>query len=118
MSRDRGVRLQNALADYLRQWWPLAESTGSGRHGTDVTNTPGVVWECKTAAEFLPARFCRQAQAAAGSTGAVPVTVYFPPGFGAGSTGSVLAIMPLERMMGLLCEAGYAVAPEPEEAVP
>ncbi len=103
MSHDRGLRLQNALAAYLSHWWPLAESAGAGRNGTDVTNTPGVVWESKTAREFKPAAFVRQARAAAG--GALPVVVYWPDGCGAGSAASALAIMPLGRLMEIL-EAG------------
>jgi hypothetical protein len=62
VSRDRGVRLQNALAAYLRQWWPSAESAGSGRPGSDVLGTPGIVWENKTPREFRPWEWTRQAQ--------------------------------------------------------
>jgi hypothetical protein len=108
VSRDRGVRLQNSLAAYLRSWWPLAESAGSGRNGTDVLNTPGIVWENKTAREFRPAEFVRQAvQCAARSAGEVPVTVYYPDGCGGQVTADVLAIVPLRVMVGLLIDAGY-----------
>lgn len=106
MSHDRGLRLQNALAAYLRHWWPLAESAGAGRNGTDVTNTPGVVWESKTAREFKPTQFVKQAKAAA-HNGALPVVVYFPDGCGEKATDVALAIVPLGRMMHLLREAGY-----------
>lgn len=63
MSRDRGTRLQNALAEYLRNWWPGAESAGSGRQGRDVLHTPGVWWENKTGADgqHRPGQFMRQA---------------------------------------------------------
>jgi hypothetical protein len=104
VSHDRGLRLQNALAAYLRRWWPLAESAGAGRNGTDVTNTPGIVWESKTAREFKPTSFVTQAKAAA-RNGARPVVVYFPDGCGEKATDVALAILPLGRLMEVL-EAG------------
>jgi hypothetical protein len=107
MSHDRGLRLQNALAAYLRHWWPLAESAGAGRNGTDVTNTPGVVWESKTAREFKPTMFVRQARAAAASSDALPVVVYWPDGCGASSADATLAILPLANLMRILEEAQY-----------
>jgi hypothetical protein len=105
VSHDRGLRLQNALAAYLRHWWPLAESAGAGRNGTDVTNTPGVVWESKTAREFKPTMFVRQAKASAGR--ALPVVVYWPDGCGDKSAPDALAILPLRCLMLLLEEAEY-----------
>lgn len=120
MSRVRGVALQLALARYLAQWWPSAESAGSGRQGTDILGTPGVVWECKTAREFRPLEWCKQAQGHAlcncaqmcapgcdGDTGDVAVTVYIPNGIGAKGMGSAIAMMPLDEMVRLLGKAGY-----------
>jgi hypothetical protein len=125
VTRARGNRLQNALAAYLAAWWPHAESAGAGRNGTDVLGTPGVVWECKTAAEFKrdfrPAQWVAQAKMHAlcrcnpichpgcdGATGNVPVVVYFPPGIGEANTGNTLAIVPMHVLMQLLTQAGYA----------
>jgi hypothetical protein len=107
MSRDRGIRLQNALARYLTQWWPSAESAGSGRSGTDILGTPGVVWECKTARQFTPAEWCRQARTHISLTAQAAITVYIPDGLGEKSMGVAIAMMPLEEMVGLLWEAGY-----------
>jgi hypothetical protein len=107
VSHDRGLRLQNALAAYLRAWWPLAESAGAGRNGTDVTNTPGIVWESKTAREFKPTMFVRQAKLASTGSRALPVVVYWPDGCGAKSAGEALAILPLAELMKVLEEAGY-----------
>jgi hypothetical protein len=101
MSRVRGVALQLALARYLAQWWPAAESAGSGRNGTDITGTPGVVWECKTAREFRPLEWCRQASGH-GMTGDIPVTVYIPNGIGEKGIGQAIAMMPLREMISLL----------------
>jgi|SRR5215469_513845 len=115
MSRARGVALQLALARYLTAWWPHAESAGSGRNGTDITGTPGIVWECKTAREFRPLAWCRQARGHAKTgalAGAVPVTVYFPDGIGEANSGSAIAMMPLDQMISLLVMAGYGTERE------
>jgi hypothetical protein len=133
VSRARGNVLQNALAAYLTRWWPHAESAGAGRNGTDVLGTPGVVWECKTAADFKrdfrPAQWVKQSQSHAAfdadweetATGDIvpplPVVVYFPPGIGAQNTANTMAIVPMHVLMRLLTEAEYTPAPQ-ETAAP
>lgn len=110
MSDARGRALQNALAVYLGQWWEHAESVGSGRQGTDIKGTPGVVWECKTARrfkeDFKPTMWVAQSKGH-GDGDDVPVSVYFPNGVGAASVAHALAIMPMHVLMQLLKEAGY-----------
>ena len=112
MSRARGNALPNALARYLRPWWPHAEATGSGRNGKDITGTPGVAWEVKTAddfkASFKPTIWIKQAKDNAGKD--VPVVVYYPRGLGDAHTGQALAIVTVDTIMELL-ECG-AFAPE------
>jgi hypothetical protein len=123
VTRARGNRLQNALAAYLIHWWPSAESVGSGRNGTDVLGTPGVVWEVKTAVDFKrdfrPLEWIAQAKSHAllrampnGAPYPVPVVVYFPSGIGEQNTANTLAIVPLHVLMRVLEEAGYAPAAE------
>jgi hypothetical protein len=123
MSDPRGRALQNALANYLTQWFPHAESAGAGRQGTDVLGTPGVVWECKTARNFKdgfrPKEGVEQSKRhilahdllLAPDNGRfkppLPVTVYFPNGTGIAKTEHALGIMPLHVLMQLLKEAGY-----------
>lgn len=116
MTRDRGNRLQNALARYLTTWWPHAESAGAGRNGTDVLGTPGVAWECKTATDFKrdfkPTQWVRQSLGhdVAGIWGPkdpVPIVVYFPSGIGEQNTAHALAILPLHVLMRLLTEGKY-----------
>lgn len=110
MTDARGRLLQNALAEYLRAWWPSAESTGAGRQGSDVTGTPGVAWECKTvrdfARDFTPTSWINQVRRYA--DGALPLVVCFPGRIGAGRTGNAVVCVPLDVMMDLLVEAGYA----------
>ncbi len=121
MSRDRGVRLQNALAAYLRTWWPAAESAGSGRNGRDVLHTPGVWFENKATAdgEHRPGQFMRQAVKGAESAHCnsgfapcncvpdLPVVVWWPPGVGAERPENAIAMVPLDTLMHLLELAEY-----------
>lgn len=111
MSRDRGIRLQNALAAYLRAWWPSAESAGSGRPGTDVLGTPGVVWECKTSGKGSRniGAWIDQARSHVVGNGQVPaIVVYFPAGLGERTTDHAVAMLPLGELVGLLVAGGYA----------
>src|SRR5580704_7273336 len=109
MSRARGNALQNALATYLRAWWPHAESAGAGRNGRDILGTPGVAFEVNTADDFKrhfkPTIWVKQAQA--NTKGDVPAVVYFPRGIGEAHTGQVLAILPLDELLGLLEDGAY-----------
>jgi hypothetical protein len=109
VSRDRGLRLQNALARYLAAWWPSAESAGAGRPGSDILGTPGIVWENKTAKEFRPSEWMRQARghAAAGRSMDLPVVVWWPTGVGEQSPHLAMAIVRLTDIAVLLAEAGY-----------
>jgi hypothetical protein len=106
VSRDRGLRLQNALAAYLRQWWPSAESAGSGRSGSDVLGTPGIVWENKTPRKFDPYGWAKQAAGHA-RDGELPVCVYWPDKVGDRRPEFALAIVPLPVMVTLLKHAEY-----------
>lgn len=106
MSHDRGTRAPWWLARYVRQWWPDAQPVGSGRRGVDLENTPPVAFECKTADEFRPLEFVRQAERQAG-TGQLPVVIYWPRKVGEEGTRNTLAILPLWRLMDVLEEAGY-----------
>ena len=114
MSRDRGVRLQNALARFVGLWWTGAESAGSGRRGRDVLGTPGVWFENK--AESLavmcrrkggPASYVAQAAKEAGPD-EPPIVIWWPPGVGEGRPSATIAMLPTPWLMRLLVEAGYA----------
>jgi hypothetical protein len=102
MSRDRGLRLQNALARYLSAWWPSAESAGSGRKGRDVLGTVGVWWENKTDAdgEHRPGAYMRQAAKGASMFDDLPVVVWWPPGVA--NPEKAIAQLPLANLMRLL----------------
>lgn len=112
MSRDRGNRAPQWVAEWLRPWWPHAEKTPNSRPGRDLLGTPGVAFEVKTRAEWRTSAV-RQAAAYAGP-GEVPVVLYLPPGCGERRVGDALAILPLSVLMPVLVEAGYAPEPDRE----
>ena len=103
------MRAQNWLARLcVKAGWEHAESAGSGRNGTDVLNTPGYVWENKTAREFRPVEWTRQAAVHA-RDGDIPVTVYWPNGVGEESPHKALMILPLTTGLQMLAEReGFA----------
>lgn len=116
MSQDRGVRLQRALAAYLRYWWCHAESNPNGRSGRDILGTPGVWFECKAEGTSTmnkrkggPASYVKQAQLASGADSTEPpVVIWWPPGVGAERPNETIAMLPTPWLMRLLVEAGYA----------
>jgi len=115
MSSDRGKRLQHAFAEFLTRWWVNAESQPNGRAGVDILGTPGVAFECKTAREFRPLEWARQARKNAGTYkhgfADLPVVVWFPDGTGKQMTDAAMMLMPVEVGMILLENSGYAPRP-------
>jgi hypothetical protein len=112
-SRAKGNQAPAWLADYLQPWWPGCEKTPNSRPGRDVLGTPGVAFEVKTAREWRPTAWQRQAGSYA-QPGEVGVLVYYPDGYGRAATGDTLAIVRTRLLLPVLVEAGYA--PEPKEA--
>ena len=55
----RGYRTQKVVADYLKQWYPHAESTGAGRQGADITGVPYDI-EVKARTGFNPLQAIKQ----------------------------------------------------------
>jgi hypothetical protein len=51
--KHRGYRTQRIVSDYMRQWFPFADSAGAGRTGSDVLNVPFDV-EVKARTGFNP----------------------------------------------------------------
>ena len=110
MSRNKGNRAGEWVAEYLRRWYRNAEATPNSRHGRDVLGTPGIVVEVKTEVVWRH-KWLAQVLGYA-SDGELPFIVYMPPGCGAGQVGDALAVLPLRLLMPALVDAGYA--PEPE----
>jgi hypothetical protein len=109
-SRGKGNAAPAWLADYLQPWWPGCEKTPNSRPGRDLLGTPGVAFEVKTAREWRPTAWLRQAGGYA-LPGEVGVLVYYPDGYGRAATGDTLSIVRTRLLLPVLVEAGYA--PEP-----
>ena len=113
MSRDKGNRAAAWLAAYLTRWGPHAEATPNGRSGPDIETTPGVAFEVKTGKQFRTAWIDQAVKY--GGQGALPVLVWLGEGQGQASVPRALALVPgpLDKIMTLLAEAGYAAPPAP-----
>ena len=57
--KHRGYRTQKVVADYLKQYYPYAESTGAGRQGSDILGTPFDI-EVKAVTKFSPLGWIKQ----------------------------------------------------------
>jgi hypothetical protein len=101
----RGAETQRTVAGYLAaHGWPYATDAGSGRQGTDVLNTPGLVWEVKARRNFdLPASLRQASRHGPG----LPLVVVRPDGFGPTMITSWGLILPFGRGIELLHDAGY-----------
>ena len=60
--KHRGYKTQKVVADWLKQWYPYAESTGAGRQGEDITGVPFSI-EVKARSDFQPLAWIKQAEA-------------------------------------------------------
>lgn len=115
MSRAKGNRAPEWVADYVRPWYPLAEKTPNGRAGPDLENTPGMVFEVKTGAEWRPKSWRAQVAKYAAADGTeLAVLVYLPPGLGEAQVGDAMALVPLRVLMPLAAAGEYAPPPSKE----
>jgi len=59
--KHRGYKTQAVVANWLKQWYPYAESTGAGRQGEDITGIPFSI-EVKARSDFSPLAWIKQAE--------------------------------------------------------
>ena len=59
--KNRGYKTQSVVAQWLKQWYPYAESTGAGRQGEDITGIPFSI-EVKARSDFSPLAWIKQAE--------------------------------------------------------
>lgn len=112
MSRAKGNRAPQWVAEYLRTWWPHVEKTPNSLPGPDLTGLPGITVEIKTGVNWRTA-WLEQARKYA-RNGELPLLIYVPPGCGERSIADALVILSLREVMDLLVEAGYAPPPSKE----
>ena len=101
--KDRGLRTERVVADYLRQWWQFA-NVGRGA-GKDILNVPFDV-EIKARSSFQPLEWLRQATKRADGK-ELPFVVSRMNGQGE-SAEDYLAFMRFGDLVQLLIKAGYA----------
>ena len=101
--KDRGLRTERVVADYLRQWWQFA-NVGRGA-GKDILNVPFDV-EIKARSSFQPLEWLRQATKRADGK-ELPFVVSRMNGQGE-TAEDYLAFMRFGDLVQLLIKAGYA----------
>ena len=101
--KDRGLRTERVVAEYLRQWWQFA-NVGRGA-GKDILNVPFDV-EIKARAAFQPLEWLRQATKRADGK-ELPFVVSRCNGQGEFAE-DYLAFMRFGDLVQLLIKAGYA----------
>ena len=106
--KHRGYRTQRVVADYLKQWWPSAESTGAGRIGSDCTGVPFDI-EVKARASFQPKAWLDQVKARRKdvSTGQQLSFVVMRLNGQGEDAGGYAAMLPFDDLITLLVKAGW-----------
>jgi hypothetical protein len=102
--KHRGYRTQKVIADYLKTWFPYADTAGAGRQGEDILNVPTISIEVKARADFQPLAWIKQAESNA--DGKLPMVIMRCNGQGE-DAGEYLAFVKVKDIMPILA----AVAP-------
>lgn len=102
--KTRGYRTQKVIADYLKTWFPYADTAGAGRQGEDILNIPTLSIEVKARADFQPLAWIKQAQSNAANK--LPMVIMRCNGQGE-DVSQYLAFMKVGDLMPLL----YQVVP-------
>jgi hypothetical protein len=99
--KHRGYRTQKVVADYLKQWFPYADTAGAGRQGEDILNVPTISIEVKARADFQPLAWIKQAELNA--AGKLPMVIMRCNGQGE-DAGQYLAFVKLKDIMPILAD--------------
>lgn len=101
--KDRGLRTERVVAEYLSQWWHGA-TVGRGS-GKDIVNFPMDV-EIKARKDFSPLEYLKQSKKRTELTGEASLIICRMNGQGE-SPENYLAFMPLGQLVQILLKAGY-----------
>jgi hypothetical protein len=101
--KDRGLRTERVVAQYLQEWWPFA-TVGRGA-GKDVLNVPFDI-EVKARASFQPLEWLRQVSKRVETSGEFPSVVMRCNGQGEAAE-TYIAILRFGDLVQLLIKAGY-----------
>ena len=101
--KDRGLRTERVVSEFLAQWWPGA-TVGRGS-GKDIVNIP-VDIEIKARSDFNPMGYLRQSKKRGRVSGEPSFVVCRMNGQGE-TAGDYLAFTDLATLTELLLKAGY-----------
>lgn len=102
--KDRGLRTERVIVEYLSQWWSgLAVGRGAGK---DIVNFPMDV-EIKARADFSPQEYLRQSKKRGAISGEPSFVICRMNGQGE-TPESYLAFTDLQTLVQILLKAGYA----------
>lgn len=99
--KHRGYKTQRLVADYLKNWWSNAYSTGAGEAGSDIKGLPFDV-EVKATKSWSPKSWLDQSRARTSKSGLLGICVIRLTGQGEGSVGDYAALLPLSALVELL----------------
>lgn len=107
--RRKGASAEVALVKHLRATgaFPYAERRGGGFGGSDVIGTPGITFESKNVAGLKLGMWTDQTEAARIASGDT-YGVLVVKRSGTTNPGRWHAVMPLDQLLALLAEAGWA----------
>ena len=105
--KDRGLRTERVVAEYLSQWWHGA-TVGRGA-GKDIVNIPMDI-EVKARSSFNPVEYLRQSKKRGSESGEPSFVVCRMNGQGEDAT-NYLAFTDLQTLVQILLKAGYADMP-------
>jgi hypothetical protein len=106
-SRRKGADAERAVVAYLTEHgFPYAERRLCGAAGPDITGTPGIAWEVKSARRHELAAWVDQAEAQRPGVGAnlAPLVIKRT---GTTDVGRWYAVLPMAQLVELLKAAGW-----------
>lgn len=112
--KHRGYKTQRLVADYLKNWWQNAYSTGAGEAGSDIKGVPFDV-EVKATKSWSPKTWLDQSRARTAKSGVLGICVIRLTGQGEGSVGDYAALLPLSALVELLSLKYGHIGYEPTE---
>ena len=99
--KHRGYRTQKCVAEYLKTWFPYADSAGAGRQGSDVTGVPFDI-EVKARSAFQPKEWLDQTRKRADGKLSIVVMRFNSQGEDAGEYGAMLRFSDLIQLLNQL----------------
>lgn len=104
--RQRGFQTEEILAEYLRPYFPGAETPTRGARGNDILGIPGVVFEVKATHECRLTEWMTKARSNCKTPDDIPVAVWRRDGDGPANVGHWPVVIDVATLAWLMKEAG------------